>query len=182
MTKQSYPGAEVVDFWRDAGRERWFAKDDAFDKQFYERFAGLQTKAAAGELQDWLKTPGSALALVLLLDQFPRNCFRGTTRVYETDALARKAARTAIDAGFDLQIEEPMRIFMYLPFAHSEDLEDQRFSVAKARALGGESVDHAQGHHDIVERFGRFPHRNAIFGRTSTPAEQQFLDEGGFKG
>lgn len=179
----NYPGAEVVEFWRDAGPEKWFAKSDAFDAEFRQRFLALHEQAAAGKLDHWLReSPYSALALMLLLDQFPRNCFRGTTRVYETDPQARKAARTAIEAGYDLLVEQPMRVFMYLPFAHSETIEDQRLSLEKARPLGPEVMKHAQGHHDIVERFGRFPHRNAIFGRETTPEEQKFLDDGGFKG
>lgn len=182
MPDTTYPGSEVVNFWRDAGFERWFAKDDAFDRAFRERFADLQKQAAVGELDDWLKAPYSTLALILLLDQYPRNCFRGTTEVYATDPLARKAARAAIDAGFDMEIEQPMRVFMYLPFAHSENIEDQKLSVEKSSALGGDFKKHAQGHYDIVERFGRFPHRNVIFGRKTTPEEQKFLDDGGFKG
>jgi uncharacterized protein (DUF924 family) len=180
MTDQG--SEEVVEFWRNAGPEKWFAKDDNFDAEFRKRFQTQHEQAAAGALDSWLEDPYSALALILLLDQFPRNCFRGTQRVYTTDPLARKAARAAVDAGHDLQIEEPMRIFMYLPFAHSENMEDQRVSVEKARPLGPEVMKHAQGHHDIVERFGRFPHRNAIFDRQTTPEEQKFLDDGGFKG
>ena len=130
----------------------------------------------------WLATPDGALALVLLLDQFPRNAFRGTPRMYATDALAREVTAAAIDAGHDRAVEPQMQLFFYLPFGHSEDLADQERSVALARRLGQPILSHAEGHRDIIRRFGRFPHRNPILGRTMRPEEQQFLDEGGYAG
>lgn len=172
----------VVQFWREAGPDAWFAKNDDFDSEFRERFADLHAKAAAGELDGWLKAPYSALALILLLDQYPRNCFRGTTRVYATDPLARKAARAVLEAGFDQQIDRELRVFFYLPFSHSEAITDQEIGLAKGKELGEPYEEHAQGHYDIVKRFGRFPHRNGIFNRDTTPEEQKFLDDGGFKG
>lgn len=172
----------IVSFWLSAGPEGWFAKNDAFDRSFREKFAALHEKAAAGELADWLDAPESALGLLLLLDQYPRNSFRGTTRVYATDPLAREMARKAIAAGHDMKVERDLRVFFYLPFSHSEDMADQEFALEKNKALGAPYLEHAQGHHDIVQKFGRFPHRNAIFGRKTTPEEQAFLDAGGFKG
>jgi uncharacterized protein (DUF924 family) len=172
----------VVDFWREAGPGLWFAKDDAFDRTFRERFLTLHEAAARGELNGWLATEDGALAVMILLDQFPRNAFRGTPRMYATDALARELANTAIASGHDRAVEPQMQLFFYLPFGHSEDLADQERSVALNRRLGQPNLSHAQRHHDIVKRFGRFPHRNPILGRTMRPEEQQFLDQGGYAG
>ena len=174
--------AAVVAFWREAGPSRWFAKDAAFDRMFGERFLAAHEAAAARELMEWLSAPHPALALLLLLDQFPRNAFRGTPRMYATDALAREVAATAIDRGHDQNIESSLRLFMYLPFGHSEDLADQDRSVALSEQLGEPNLSHARRHRGIVHRFGRFPHRNPILGRTMSPDEQRFLDEGGYAG
>jgi uncharacterized protein (DUF924 family) len=174
--------AAVVSFWREAGPGLWFAKDDGFDRRFRERFLSLYEAAARGELTGWLATPEGALALVLLLDQFPRNSFRGTPRMYATDALAREMANAAIQAGHDCVAEAPLQFFFYLPLGHSENLADQERSVALARRLGQPGLSHAEGHRDIIRRFGRFPHRNPILGRAMRPEEQQYLDEGGFAG
>lgn len=177
------PDAEaVVSFWIDAGPGLWFAKDPTFDARFRERFLPAHEAAARGELQHWLDTSHGALALVLLLDQFPRNSFRGTPRMYDTDAIARKASRLALSAGHDLRVAKDLRKFFLLPFAHSEDLADQDRSVALARRIGTEDLRRAEHHRDIVRRFGRFPHRNAILGRQSTPAEHQYLANGGYAG
>jgi uncharacterized protein (DUF924 family) len=173
----------VVDFWREAGRERWFAKSAEFDRSFRERFIAAHEAAARGE---FARLPAAAaagaLALVLLLDQFPRNAFRGTPRMYATDAMVRAVAAAAVDAGHDSMVEAELRPFFYLPFGHSEALADQLRSVALCRRLGQPHLSHAERHCGIVQRFGRFPHRNPILGRTMSPAEQQFLDEGGFAG
>jgi uncharacterized protein (DUF924 family) len=174
--------AEVVRFWADAGPSRWFRRDDAFDAEFRRRFLAAHEAAAAGRLAGWRATAEGALALVLLLDQFPRNAFRGTARVYATDAMAREAARAALAAGHDGQVAEELRQFFYLPFMHSEDLSDQERCVALNTAVGGESLRWARHHRDVVARFGRFPHRNAVLGRASTPDEERFLAEGGFSG
>jgi uncharacterized protein (DUF924 family) len=172
----------VVAFWREAGPGLWFAKDSAFDRQFRERFLPLYEAAARGEFDGWLATPDGALALVLLLDQFPRNAFRGTARMYATDASARRVAAAALDAGHDRAVNGQLQLFFYLPLGHSENLADQERSVALAERLGEPSLSHAKGHRDIIRRFGRFPHRNPILGRTMRPEEQQFLDGGGFAG
>jgi len=172
----------VVDFWREAGPALWFAKNADFDRKFRERFLSLHEDAARGALASWLETSNGALALLLLLDQFPRNAFRGSPRMYATDPMARAAAAAAIAAGHDRFAEPELRVFFYLPFGHSEDLADQERSVALARVLGPETLSHAEGHRDIVRRFGRFPHRNPILGRAMTPEEQRFLDAGGYAG
>jgi uncharacterized protein (DUF924 family) len=172
----------VVDFWRDSGPARWFAKDPAFDREFRERFLSWHEAAARGKLAHWQAAATGALALLLLLDQFPRNAFRGTPRMYATDTMARTLAAAAIDAGHDRAVETELQFFFYLPFAHSEALADQERSVALARRLGQPHLAKAEGHRDIVLCFGRFPHRNPIFGRPMTPAEQRFLDDGGFAG
>jgi uncharacterized protein (DUF924 family) len=174
--------ADVLAFWRAAGRERWFRKDESFDREFRERFLPAHEAAARGELDTWLGSWEGALALVILLDQFPRNAFRGTARVYATDAKAREAADRAIAAGFDRQCEADLRPFFYMPFMHSEHLDDLQRCVDLMQAAGGDSQRFAAHHRDIVQRFGRFPHRNAALGRRSTPEEEQFLAEGGFSG
>lgn len=173
---------EVVAFWRDAGPDRWFAKDDAFDRRFRTQCLALHEAAARGDLSSWGATADGALALVLLLDQFPRNCFRGTARMFATDEDARRVASAAIAAGHDQEVAPDLRVFFYLPFEHSEDLADQDRSVALSQPLSEEYWRYAELHRDIILRFGRFPHRNEILGRASTPEEQEFLAEGGFAG
>ncbi len=173
---------EVVAFWREAGPDRWFAKDDAFDRRFRTRGLALHEAAARGDLDSWAAQPDGALALVLLLDQFPRNSFRGTARMFATDAAACTIAAAAIEAGHDRAVDPDLRVFFYLPFEHSEDLADQDRSVALAEPLSEDYRTYALLHRDIIVRFGRFPHRNAVLGRTTTPEEQRFLDAGGFAG
>ena len=172
----------VVAFWREAGPSMWFAKDPTFDSKFRQRFATLYEAAARGELGDWLKTPEGALALVLLLDQYPRNSFRGTPRMYATDAMARAVTAAAIAAGHDRAVDDALAVFFYLPYAHSENMADQDRSVELVRRLGQPNLSHAEGHRDIIRRFGRFPHRNPILGRAMRPEEQKYLDEGGYAG
>ena len=174
--------ADVVSFWREAGPAKWFAKDPMFDLLFRERFLRVHEAAARGELQSWETTADGALALVILLDQFPRNAFRGTARMYASDTQALAVANRAIAQGLDGQMDVAMRLFLYLPFGHSEDLRHQERSVELNRALRPIDLQHAQGHHGIVKRFGRFPHRNPLLGRSTTPQEQKYLDEGGFSG
>jgi uncharacterized protein (DUF924 family) len=174
--------ADVVEFWRQAGPSMWFAKDADFDRRFREAFLRAHEAATRGDLDGWLATADGALALVLLLDQFPRNAFRGTPRMYASDATARRIAAAAIEVGHDRQVPPELRIFLYLPFAHSEDISDQERSVALCRLLGPPNSNNSERHRDIVRRFGRFPHRNPILGRTMTEAEQDFLDHGGYAG
>jgi uncharacterized protein (DUF924 family) len=175
------PG-DVIAFWRDAGPPRWFRKDDAFDRAFRERFLPAHEAAARGDLDAWMRDADGALALCVLLDQFPRNAFRGTPRMFATDAKARDVARVAVDSGFDGQVDPALRQFFYLPFMHSEHPVDQALCVELTARIGEESARYARLHQDIIERFGRFPHRNAVLGRATTAEEQAFLDSGGFSG
>lgn len=171
---------EVVAFWRDAGPTIWFAKDDAFDAAFRLRFEPAHCAAARGELEHWLTTADGALALVLLLDQFPRNCFRGTARAYATDGQGRHYANSVIASGVDAQVDAALRVFVYLPFEHSEDIAEQDRAVELIRALGNDTyTNYAIRHRDVIARFGRFPHRNREIGRVNTAEEQAWLDAGG---
>ena len=172
----------VLAFWREAGPNKWFEKDDAFDAAIREKFLSTYEAAAAGKLTDWEATAEGTLALCIVLDQFPRNLFRGDARTYATDGQARAAANTALKRGYDQDVPEAERGFFFLPFMHSEDLVDQDRCVELYRAAGSDDLKYAERHRDIIRRFGRFPHRNAILGRTTTAEEQAFLDEGGFKG
>ena len=182
MTGKPSPG-EVVSFWRDAGPKRWFSKDAAFDDDIRRRFLGLHEAAAAGKLSRWEQTAEGALALLILLDQFPRNMFREQARAFATDPLARAIAAGALVRGFDAQAPDGMRGFFYLPFEHSENLADQERAVAFYKASGdADGLKWAELHADIIRRFGRFPHRNTALGRATTPDEQAFLDGGGFSG
>jgi uncharacterized protein (DUF924 family) len=172
----------VVSFWQEAGPSLWFAKDRRFDHRFRERFLALHEAAARGELANWQATPPGALALLILLDQYPRNAFRGTARMYATDALARSIAERAIERRYDREIPPALRVFVYLPYGHSESLADQNRSVQLAAPLGEPSLSHARHHREIVRRFGRFPHRNDILGRRSTAEERAYLAAGGYAG
>ena len=183
MTAPLASAADVVAFWRAAGPERWFKKDSAFDDEIRQRFLGLHEAAAAGKLSGWEQSADGALALLILLDQFPRNMFRNDPRAFATDALALAVAAGAIVRGFDAQVPNELRGFFYLPFEHSEDPADQQRSVAFHKAIDdADGLKWAEIHADIIRRFGRFPHRNAVLGRVTTPEEQAFLDGGGFAG
>lgn len=172
----------VTAFWREAGPAQWFAKNPDFDRDFAERFDDLYTEAAGGALAPWLDTAEGALALVILLDQYPRNAFRGMAQMYATDPLARRIADTAIAAGHDRAVDNAVALFFYMPFAHSEMIADQARAVTLCQRLGEEVAAHARHHRDLILRFGRFPHRNPILGRRMTEEEQRFLDEGGYRG
>jgi uncharacterized protein (DUF924 family) len=174
---------EVLAFWRDAGPKRWFAKDDTFDVAITERFLDTYQAAASGKLAAWEATAEGALALTVVLDQFPRNMFRGSARAFAADATARAVADRAIARGFDQMASSGERMFFYLPFEHSENLADQERCCALFRALGNADLLHwAELHADIIRRFGRFPHRNSVLGRSTTPAERDYLDNDGFAG
>ena len=177
--------SEIIDFWRAAGPKAWFGKSDAFDAMIRERFEADHHAAARGEHDDWAVAVEGALALVVLLDQFPRNMWRHSAHAYGTDPLARRTARRAIRAGQDQAIDTDLRAFFYLPFAHSEARDDQDRSVVLFDALqrdGGPDAWSAHLHRDIIVRFGRFPHRNRFLGRETTPEETAFLDARGFAG
>ena len=177
----SDPGA-VAAFWRPLGHAVWFGKDPAFDQKFRAAFAAEHGAAARGEMMPWLATPDGALSLVILLDQYPRNAFRGTPRMYATDTLARIVAHEALALGHDASFGPDLRGFFYLPFAHSEHIADQERSVALCADLPEPGPSHSRGHRDTVARFGRFPHRNAILGRDTTTDEADWLAAGGFAG
>jgi uncharacterized protein (DUF924 family) len=174
---------DVLAFWRSAGPKKWFAKDDAFDADIRARFMPTYEAAARDDLSEWESTPDGALALTIVLDQFPRNLFRHDARAFATDAAARAIADRALARGFDSQVPTGERMFFYLPFEHSESMVDQDRCCALFRELGNaDQLRWAELHADIIRRFGRFPHRNAVLGRTTTPDEQAYLDSGGFAG
>jgi uncharacterized protein (DUF924 family) len=173
----------VLAFWREAGPEKWFKKDTAFDDEIRTRFLETYEAAVAGKLSGWEQTAEGALALTLVLDQFPRNMFRDDARTFAADPLARAVAGRALARGFDRPMALSDRQFFYLPFEHSETLADQERSCALVRSTGdADLLKWAELHADIIRRFGRFPHRNAVLGRATTPEEEAFLDGGGFKG
>ncbi len=175
--------ADVLEFWTWAGPKHWFAKDERFDARIRERFEALHHAAARRELDDWAQNAQGALALLLLLDQFPRNMYRGSAHSFATDPLARLIARGAIDAGHDRAVDPALRQFFYLPLEHSESLADQDHAVALCQASGDPDLAKwAMLHRDIIGRFERFPHRNAVLGRETTAEEGQFLQSGGFAG
>jgi len=183
MSANPVTAAEIVAFWREAGPEKWFEKDEEFDVAIRSRFLASHEAAARGELPAFEDSAEGALALVILLDQFSRNMFRGSARAFATDPLARAAAERAIARGFDQAFDEAMRAFFYLPFMHSELLADQDRCVRLFAALGDADMSqYATEHRDVIAKFGRFPHRNRALERVTTPAEQRFLDDGGFAG
>lgn len=184
--------ADILAFWfadgPNAYREAWFKRDDAFDATIRTRFGAAVPAARDGSLDDWAGQPDTALALLILLDQFPRNLFRGTAEAFASDAHAREVAREVVlRHRFDLGLTPTERPFLYLPFEHSEAMADQDLSVAlfeglrdhppQARVGGG--IDYAWRHRAVIRRFGRFPHRNAALGRESTGEEQGWLAAGG---
>ena len=183
---------EVLDFWFAPeagtlpadGRPEWFRKDDAFDHAIRTRFGALVAEALAGGLGDWCATPRGALARVLVLDQFTRNAFRGTPQAFAGDARALATAQDAIARGLYAALAAHERRFLYMPFEHSESLADQERSVALFEALARDTglddpLDWAVRHAEVIRRFGRFPHRNAILGRASTPEELEYLAQPG---
>jgi len=175
--------ADILAFWREAGRDRWYKRDDGFDAEVRRRYFGLWRRAANGGLSSWEMTDDGALALTIVLDQFPRNLFRGDAQAYSTDEKAREVARGAIDRGADERIDPSLREFLYLPFMHSEEIADQLHCVALfGNTADTENLEYAEQHADIIRRFGRFPHRNEVLGRATTAEEQAFLDAGGFAG
>lgn len=174
---------EIIDFWMQAGPAKWYAKDDGFDQSIRDKFAAAHRAAARGEYAHWEKEQMGVLALLLLLDQFPRNMFRNSAHAFATDPMALNVARRAIGNGCDGYCSASQKQFFYMPLMHSEDIADQEYCLTLCLQSGSvENVKFARIHRDIIARFGRFPHRNLVFGRHSSEAEQAFLDEGGFAG
>ena len=173
---------EVLTFWEEAGPAMWYKQDDSFDRTIRDRFGALWDAAAEGGCDGWAMGPRGGLALVVLLDQFPRNMFRDSARAFATDARALLAAHLALSHGWDMRIAPPMRQFFYLPFMHSEQLTHQDRSVRlfKARMEEGDNLLHARVHREVIRRFGRFPYRNAALGREDTAAERAFFEAGGY--
>ncbi len=170
----------LLAFWRDAGMGKWFRGGTAFDDECRAHWQDAHFAASRREYDGWMTDADGALALVLLLDQIPRNIFRGSGHAFATDQLALHYATRAIDAGFDAQVEPALRFFFYMPFEHSEAMADQQRAVALFTALGDPSLlGYAVAHRDVIAQFGRFPHRNAALGRVNTPGEQAWLDAGG---
>ena len=177
------PG-EVLEFWfSEQSRPLWFEQNSAFDNELRARFGANVAAACVGDLDYWVRAVDSSLALVLLLDQIPRNIYRDSPHAFATDHLAQRVTQRAIARGFDAATEVALRVFCYLPFEHAEDVALQDEGVRLIAALPDpDYLKYAKIHRDIIARFGRFPHRNVIVGRTSTPEELAFLAEGGFAG
>lgn len=167
--------AAVLRFWFDEHARDWFLKNPAFDAEVRARFLPLHEAAADGELVRWVEAPRRCLALVIVLDQFPRNMFRGEARAFATDAPARAAARVIVARGWSTHLSESEQLFAYLPFEHSESLADQNLACELMKGFDPEQYRYALRHREIIERFGRFPHRNGVLGRESTAAEIEFL-------
>lgn len=173
---------DVLTFWLGAGPAKWYAKDDAFDQAIRDQFGPVWHAADGGQMPDWAGDPRGALALVIVLDQFPRNMFRDDARAFATDAQALAITDRCLANGWDREIDEPERQFIYMPLMHSEQMEHQNTSVDlfETRMAGGTNALHARAHREIIARFGRFPYRNAALGRAMKPEEQAFIDDGGY--
>lgn len=170
---------DVLTFWfSEAVEAAWFARDEEVDRDIAERFSNTYEMAIKAELDHWQKLPKEALALTIVLDQLPRNLFRGSARSFESDDNALAVAKSALDQGFDQQLSLKERAFFYLPLMHSEDIEEQSRCVELYKTLDNPlALDFAIQHYDIIEKFGRFPHRNNILGRVTTAAEARFLED-----
>jgi uncharacterized protein (DUF924 family) len=176
------PG-DIVAFWTTAGEERWFTRDAAFDGELAVRFGQVLKEARDGGFDSWAELPERALALVIMLDQFSRNIHRGTPLMFAADAKALSLARQSVARGYHQAMPASMARWLIMPFEHAEDLDAQWRGVGLFQTMGlNEMVPWAELHRDIIARFGRFPHRNSILGRRSTPAELAFLAQGGFQG
>jgi uncharacterized protein (DUF924 family) len=176
--------AAVIEFWKESGPSKWFKKDAHFDRAIIERFGRDVEHALVGDLDHWTETPSGALALVLLLDQFSRNIWRDSSEAFSGDEMAVAVAKRAIAKGWDMDLKEEERRWFYMPFMHSEDLGVQREGMRyfSDRLDDPGTLKFAQLHADIIERFGRFPHRNEVLGRLSRDEEIAYLAEGGFSG
>lgn len=183
MTNTDIAASDVVGFWKDAGPQKWFERSPEFDAEILEKFQSVVQAARIGRYDRWIETAEGALALLILLDQFSRNIFRNSPLAFASDEKALKIAVEAVDLGFDNQVDDNMRQWFYLPFMHSENLHDQVHCIVLCHNNGlSDTIGWAIEHADIIRRFGRFPHRNGVLGRTSTPEELAFLEAGGFAG
>ena len=184
MNHSIMPGNDVLEFWAEAGPAKWWSKDDEFDALVSKRFGELHQQAVEGDLDHWENSsPDSALALIIILDQFSRNLFRGQATAFSADAKALAICNRCLDAKIDVAMRDDLRSFAYMPLMHSEHLDDQNRSVVICQQLGSEEgLAAAIEHRDIIARFGRFPHRNTVLNRESTADEIAFLKSGGFAG
>ncbi len=172
---------DILDFWTEIGPKKWWTRDDEVDSTIRGRFGKVHEQADAGKLDHWLDQPESALALIIILDQFSRNLYRDTPKAFAEDTRCVHLVRRVMDKKLDQQMQGDLRSFFYLPLMYSENPNDQDIRVEQMKKLGPkENIEAAEEHADIIHRFGRFPHRNAVLGRTMTAAEQSFLDDGGF--
>lgn len=179
--------SDILNFWFvESGPSDWFKKSDAFDSEIRARFEAQAIDLAADLIlsapHSFEEAPDSALALIIALDQFPRNMYRGSKAMFSWDSLALGAAKRCVEKGFDFKISQDRRAFIYMPYMHSENPDDQKRCVelCDARLSGEDTLRHAKAHCALIEQFGRFPHRNAILGRQSTPEEILFLEQGGY--
>lgn len=174
---------DVLDFWFAAGKEKWFVKDEAFDRDITERFQDAHEAAKDGAYDGWKESTEGCLALIILLDQFPRNMYRDSAKAFAADPKALALAKEVVAQGRDVEVPADARVWLYLPFEHSEERTDQDRSVELFERLGDEeTAKWARVHADVIKRFGRFPHRNKVLGRESTADEVEFLKGGGFGG
>jgi len=173
---------DVLGFWFGAEphepRSFWFMRDDSIDAEIHARFGTWYKEASVGDWDHLTATAQGTLALIIILDQFPRNMFRDDARSFETDALALALAKHAVNQGFDQQVSQTQRVFFYLPYEHSESMADQETCLELCKPLSPMTYDYAVQHHAIIQRFGRFPHRNKVLGRISTPEEVEYLKDG----
>ena len=174
---------DVLDFWFSAGEEKWFEKSDSFDAEITARFRHHHEAAREGAYDDWQETANGCLALIILLDQFPRNIYRGSAEAFAADAKALGIAKAMVEKGIDMELPQNVRMWIYLPYEHCEELATQERCIELMQRSGlVDVIEWAHTHADVIRRFGRFPHRNAVLGRESTPEEIAFLEDGGFSG
>lgn len=174
--------SDIIKFWQDAGPEKWFVNDQAFDAQIQALYSDAPEEALNGTYDEWLGIPEKSLALILILDQFPRNLYRNNAKAYSYDEAAKQKASNIIAKGFDQSFALPLKRFFYLPYMHSEKLEDQLYCIELCeKANDPDGVKFGQIHLDVIEKFNRFPHRNEVLGRDSTTEELEFLKQGGFQ-
>lgn len=176
---------EILEFWfGELEPKDWFRGGERVDDLVRERFLAVWERAAEGKFADWTETPDGTLALVLVLDQFPRNMFRGSGRSFDSDQLARDTVNAAIDAGVDMEIHEDRRMFLYMPLMHSETMADQDRCLELVRTkfstVNAQTELHSKAHREVIRRFGRFPYRNEALGRASTSEEEEWMAAGGY--